>query len=212
MSRPDWDSYFFQVAATVATRATCPRASVGAVLAKDKKILSTGYNGPASGQPHCPTTPEHMALPHCLASLHAERNALTNATVQTYGATMYVVGPRVVCPDCRDAMQLCGVEYRYRPSVLTLDSITREVNDWQAVTFPRATPESVVEHLRREVVDELVPKPRDPMEVADVYFLLVGLAYELGVDLKQIVADKLAVNRARTWGQPDAHGVVEHVR
>jgi dCMP deaminase len=211
MRRPDWDTYFFQVAATVATRATCPRASIGAVLVKDKRILSTGYNGPPSGAPHCPTTPEHMALAHCLASLHAERNALANATVQTFGATMYVVGPRVICPDCRDAMQLCGVEYRYRPVAPTLDSVIREVNEWQAVTFPRATPASVVEHLRREV-NELIADPTNTSELADVVFLAVGLAYELGVDLAAVVADKLAINRARTWGQPDEHGVVEHVR
>lgn len=211
MSRPSWDDYWFQIAATVATRATCPRASVGAVLVRDKRILSSGYNGPASGSPHCPLTPEHMALAHCLDSLHAERNALANATVQTYGATMYVVGPRVVCPDCRDALKLCGVSYRYRPAVLTLDSVIREVNEWQAVTFPRATPASVVEHLRREV-QELVADPTDLSELADVVFLAVGLAYELGVDLKAVVAEKLAVNKARTWGQPDEHGVVEHVR
>lgn len=214
MSRPSWDDYFFQVAATVATRATCPRASVGALLVKDKKILSTGYNGPPSGQPHCPATPEHLALPHCLASLHAERNALTNATVQTYGATMYVVGPRVVCPDCRDAMQICGVQYRYRPSVLTLDSVIREVNAWQAVTFPTATPASVVEHLRREVM-ELVEEPTNVLELADVVILAAALSLTLGLsvsDLTAVIDAKLGVNRLRAWQAPDHMGVVEHVR
>lgn len=211
MMRASWDDYWFGIAAMVATRSTCPRASIGAVLVRQNRILSTGYNGVPSGQEHCPNTPEHMALAHCTASLHAERNALTNATAQVYGATMYVVGPRVVCPDCRDALALCGVDYRYRRSVLTLDSVTREVNEWQAVTFPRATPASVVEHLRREVL-ELVEDPTDLSEIADVYFLLVGLTYELGVDLKQIVADKLAVNLKRQWGEPDEQGVVEHVR
>ena len=211
MNRPDWDSYFFRIAAEVATRSTCPRASIGAVLVRDKRILSTGYNGPASGQSHCPVTPEHMALAHCLASLHAERNALANATVQTYGATMYVVGPRVICPECRDAMQLCGVDYRYRPSVLTLDSVIREVNEWKAVTFPRVTPASLVEHLRREVL-ELAEDPTNTSELADVVFLAVGLAHELGVDLATIVADKLAINRSRVWQEPDHLGVVEHVK
>jgi len=209
--RPSWDDYWFTIAATVATRATCPRANIGAVLVRQNRILSTGYNGVPAGQPHCPVTAEHMALAHCLDSLHAERNALANATVQTYGATMFVVGPRVVCPECRDAMKLCGVDYRYRPAVPTLDSVIREVNEWQAVTFPRATPASVVEHLRREV-QELVADPTDLSELADVVFLAVGLAYELGVDLKTVVAEKLAVNRARQWSEPDHLGVVEHVR
>lgn len=214
MNRPSWDDYFFQIAATVATRATCLRASVGAVLVRDKRILSSGYNGPASGRPHCPTTPEHMNIAHCLDSLHAERNALANATVQTYGATMYVVGPRVVCPDCRDAMKLCGVEYRYRQSVLTLESVIREVNEWQAMTFPQATPASVVEHLRREV-QELVSDPTDVLELADVVILAAALSLTLGLsvgDLTAVIEAKLGVNRLRTWQPPDHMGVVEHVR
>ena len=211
MSRPSWDDYFFRVAAEVATRSTCPRASIGAVLVRDKRILASGYNGVPSGQPHCPNTADHLALAHCTDSLHAERNALSNATVQTYGATMYVVGQRPICPACRDALALCGVAYRWRPSVLTLDRVIREVNEWQAVTFPRATPASVVEHLRREVA-ELVADPTDTSELADVVFLAVGLAYELGVDLATVVAQKLAVNRARTWGKPDEFGCVEHIR
>lgn len=196
MTRPSWDDYFFDIASRVATRATCPRASIGAVIVRHKRILSTGYNGVPAGRPHCPNTPEHLALAHCLESEHAERNALANATVQLYGATMYVVGTRPVCPPCRDAMQLCGVAYRWRESVPTLDSIIADVNAWQAVTFPRATPASVIEHLRREVL-ELVNDPTDTSELADVVFLAVGLAYELGVDLKTVVAEKLAINKRR---------------
>jgi dCMP deaminase len=211
VSRPSWDDYFFQVAATVATRATCPRASIGAVLVRDKKILSTGYNGPAAGLPHCPTTPEHLNLAHCLASLHAEKNALTNATVQTFGATMYVVGPRVVCPDCRDAMQLCGVSYRYRPTVHTLDALATAIRAWQAVTFPHATPGSVTEHLRREA-EELAAAPFSPEEIADIFHLLIAAAEVNRYDLVEIVARKFAINRSRTWMPPDSKGVVEHVR
>lgn len=210
--RPDWSSYFFRIAAEVATRSTCPRASVGAALVKDHRILSTGYNGVAPGQPHCPNTPEHLALAHCPDALHAERNALTNATVQTFGATLYVVGPRPICPVCRDALALCGVAYRWRPSVPTLDRVIREVNAWQAVTFPKGTPASIVEHLRREVV-ELVNDPTDSEELADVVILAAGLANVLGVDLAAVVAEKLAINRQRTWGEADPEtGVVEHVR
>ena len=102
---------------------------------------------------------------------------------------------------------------RWRSSVLTLDRVLAEVNAWQAVTFPRATPASVAEHLRREV-EELVKNPRDTSELADVLFPAVGLAYGLGLsmpDLASVVAQKLAVNKARRWGQPDEHGVVEHI-
>lgn len=211
MSRPSWDDYFFRIAAEVSTRATCPRAQIGAVLVRDHKILSCGYNGPPSGAPHCPETPEHLALAHCTASLHAERNALANAMGQPYGATMYVVGPRVVCPDCRDALKLCGVEYRWRSAVPSLDRLAHDIRSWQARTFTQATPGSVAEHLRREIV-ELGEDLSDPEEIADVFHLLVALAEINGYDLVDVVAGKFAVNLQRRWKAPDADGVVEHVR
>jgi len=211
MIRPDWETYWFQIAATVATRATCPRASIGAVLVKDKKILSTGYNGPASGRPHCPLTTEHLNLAHCLESLHAERNALANATVQMYGATMFVVGPRVVCPDCRDAMTLCGVEYRYRPMVPTLESVLADVTAWQRENFKQVTIFSITEHLRREA-EELSADPTSESETADVLILLNAVAAMQGVNLADAVSRKMRVNRARSWAPADHMGVVEHVR
>ncbi len=211
MSRPAWDDYFFQIAATVATRATCPRASIGAVLVREKRILSTGYNGPRSGRPHCPNTPEHLNLAHCTESIHAERNALANATVQPFGATMYVVGPRVVCPDCRDAMLLCGVTYRYRQSVPTLESVLADVTAWQRETFKQATLYSITEHLRREA-EELAASPTSESEIADVLILLNAAAAMQGIDLADVVRQKMLVNRARTWQQPDEFGVCEHVR
>lgn len=210
--RPDRDTYWFGMAAHVATRATCPRASIGAVLVKFDRVIGCGFNGSPEGQPHCPNTPEHMAIDHCRVSRHAESNALRNALLPPIGATLYVVGNRSVCPNCADMLRQAGVmDIRYRPAAPTLDSVIREVNEWQTRTFPRATPASVVEHLRREV-QELVADPTDLSELADVVFLAVGLAYELGVDLKTVVAEKLAVNLARQWGEPDEHGVVEHVR
>lgn len=212
MTRPSWDDYFFELAAVAATRATCPRAQIGSILVKNKRVISSGYNGVPDGESHCPDTAEHMALDHCRAAVHAEYNALANALVPAFGATLYVVGPRRVCPDCADRLRENGVtDIRWRASVPSLGRVVAEVNAWQAETFPRATPASVVEHLRREV-KELIEDPTNTSELADVVFLAVGLAYELGVDLTTVVADKLAVNRQRVWGQPDAHGVVEHVR
>jgi dCMP deaminase len=206
------DSYWFGMAAHVAARATCPRASIGAVLVKFDRPIACGFNGAPEGEPHCPQTPEHMTIDHCRISRHAEDNALRNALLPPHGATLYVVGPRKVCPDCSDKLRQAGVtDIRWRVSVPTLDSVIREVNEWQAVTFPRATPASVVEHLRREV-QELQADPTNTSELADVVFLAVGLAYELGVDLKTIVADKLAINRRRVWAPADEFGVVEHVR
>lgn len=92
-----------------------------------------------------------------------------------------------------------------------LDALAIEINEWAAVTFPVRTAASVAEHLRREA-HELAEAPLDPEEMADVFILLANLWKFTGVDLPCAVAAKLAKNRARKWGKPDAQGVVEHVR
>lgn len=126
--RASWDDYFFGIAAKVAERATCPRASIGAALVKGRHIIGTGYNGVASGLPHCPDTPEHLALDHCRDAIHAEINALTNALIPAYGATLYVVGPRQVCPHCRDHLNAQGItDIRWRESGPTLDGVVEHV-------------------------------------------------------------------------------------
>ncbi|MFO7634920.1 MAG: hypothetical protein R6W76_20405, partial [Caldilinea sp.] len=47
--RPSWDEYFLQIAFTVAQRSTCDRARVGCVLVRDRRMLTTGYNGAPAG-------------------------------------------------------------------------------------------------------------------------------------------------------------------
>lgn len=210
--RPSWESYFFDVASVVSTRSTCPRASIGAVLVKRNIIIATGYNGVPDGDPHCPETPEHMALDHCRDAVHAERNALRNALVPAYGATLYVVGQRSVCIACREVLTFCGVtDIRHRLGVPSLDALARDIRAWQAVTFPHATPPSVAEHLRREA-EELAADPSSAEEIADVFHLLVAAAEANGYDLADIVATKLVVNKSRRWGPADHNGVVEHLR
>lgn len=210
--RASWDEYWFQIAAAVASRATCPRARIGSVLVKRNMIIASGYNGVAAGDPHCPETPEHMALDHCRDSVHAERNALRNALVPAYGATLYVVGQRSVCIACREALTFCGVtDVRHRMSAPSLDVLARDIQAWGARTFPDSTPASTAEHLRREVV-ELLENPGHREEQADVFHLLVQLARVTGNDLAADVAWKFAINQRRAWGQPDSDGVVEHVR
>ena len=51
--RPSWDDYLMDITHFVATRSTCLRRHVGAILVRDKRILSTGYNGAPSGIEHC---------------------------------------------------------------------------------------------------------------------------------------------------------------
>ena len=92
--RPDWNSYFLEIAQTVAKRSTCLRRQVGAVLVRDKQILSTGYNGAPSGIAHCDIVGclrDKLKVPpgekHELCrGLHAEQNAIIQAAV--HGVTI----------------------------------------------------------------------------------------------------------------------------
>jgi dCMP deaminase len=77
--RSSWDQYFMDIARQVATRATCDRKHVGAVLVRDRTILSTGYNGSIRGLPHCDDEGHMMENGHCVATVHAEANAIIQA-------------------------------------------------------------------------------------------------------------------------------------
>ena len=92
-SRVTWDEYFMNIARVVATRATCDRKHVGAVLVRDKTILSTGYNGSIRGLPHCTEVGCLMENDHCVRTVHAEANAILQAArhgVRIEGADIYV--------------------------------------------------------------------------------------------------------------------------
>ena len=100
MERPSWEEYFFQIAKQVATRSTCMRRQVGAVLVKDKRLLSTGYNGAPRDISHCIevgclrdelNVPSGQRHELCRA-LHAEQNAIAQAAlhgVKIEGSTLY---------------------------------------------------------------------------------------------------------------------------
>jgi len=105
--RPSWDEYFMRIAHVVASRSTCLRRKVGAVLVKDKRILATGYNGAPKGLPHCKTClREELGVPpgqrHELCrGAHAEQNAIIQAAVfgvSTKGAVLYTTTfPCIIC-------------------------------------------------------------------------------------------------------------------
>jgi len=107
--RPSFDEYFMKIAWIIATRSTCMRRNVGAVLVKDNHILSTGYNGAPKGFKHCEETGclrEQLKVPrgqrHELCrGLHAEQNAIIQAAVfgvPVKHATLYVTHfPCSVC-------------------------------------------------------------------------------------------------------------------
>src|SRR5512140_1694498 len=77
--RASWDQYFMNIAMEVATRSTCDRKHVGAVIVRDKSILATGYNGSIRGLPHCDEEGHLMAEGHCVRTVHAEANAIVQA-------------------------------------------------------------------------------------------------------------------------------------
>jgi dCMP deaminase len=108
-ARPSYDEYFMEMAHVVAKRSTCLRRKVGAILVKDKHILSTGYNGAPKGLKHCSETGclrENLNIPsgerHELCrGLHAEQNAVIQAAVfgvSIKGSVLYCTNtPCVVC-------------------------------------------------------------------------------------------------------------------
>lgn len=91
--RPSWDEYFLEITQLVAKRSTCLRRQVGAVIVKDKRIISTGYNGAPRGIPHCAEVGcirQKLKIPrgqrHELCrGLHAEQNALLQAAYYGIG-------------------------------------------------------------------------------------------------------------------------------
>ncbi|MBO4302844.1 cytidine/deoxycytidylate deaminase family protein [Methanosarcinaceae archaeon] len=109
MTRPSADEYFSEIAAIVAKRSTCLRRQVGAVIVRDNRILTTGYNGAPSGLAHCldigcirmeENIPSGTRQEKCRA-VHAEQNAIIQAAlhgVRTSGATLYCTHqPCILC-------------------------------------------------------------------------------------------------------------------
>ncbi len=100
VNRPSWDHYFLEIAKVVAKRSSCVRRQIGAVIVKDRRILTTGYNGAPSGLPHCieigcirdELQIESGTRHEMCRALHSEMNAIIQAAqhgVSTKGATLY---------------------------------------------------------------------------------------------------------------------------
>ena len=103
--RPDKDTYFFNIAKVVATRSTCLRKNVGAVLVINGQIIATGFNGAPAGEPHCTdvgcSKPIHAVRFEDCKAVHAEVNAIIQAArhgTSIVGATLYCThSPCVMC-------------------------------------------------------------------------------------------------------------------
>lgn len=110
-NRPSWDEYFLEIAKVVAKRSTCDRSHVGAVIAKNKVILSTGYNGAPRGLPHCDDVGHEIVDGHCIRTAHAEANAIAQAAkngASIEGASLYLtISP---CYDCFKMIVNAGIK------------------------------------------------------------------------------------------------------
>ena len=121
MARPSLDEYFMEIASVVATRSTCLRHHVGAVLVREKRILSTGYNGAPTGISHCfevgcrRENVESGYRHELCRAVHAEQNAIIQAAihgVSTSGATLYCTHqPCILCAKIIINSQIRRVVY-----------------------------------------------------------------------------------------------------
>ena len=113
-TRVGWHKYFMGVARVVATRSTCDRKQVGAVIVRDRTILSTGYNGSIRGMPHCDEAGHMMENGHCVATIHAETNAVLQAAkngVRIDGSEIYTTASP--CWNCFKMIANAGIRTIY---------------------------------------------------------------------------------------------------
>ncbi len=112
-TRPNWDDYFMLIAESVASRASCPRASVGVVIVStDNRILSTGYNGSPPGELDCLEAGCTIEDEHCQRAIHAEVNAIGHAArhgVELRGGRLYMWGHGGVCRECMKVVNAVGL-------------------------------------------------------------------------------------------------------
>ena len=112
--RVSWGTYFMNIAKEVATRSTCDRKYVGAVIVREKTILSTGYNGSIKGLPHCDETGHEMVDGHCVRTTHAEANAIVQAAkngVEINNSAIYVTASP--CYNCFKLIANAGIKTIY---------------------------------------------------------------------------------------------------
>ncbi len=112
--RASWQEYFMNIAKEVATRSTCDRKAVGAVIVRDKTILSTGYNGSVRGLPHCDEDGHMMENNHCVRTIHAEANAIVQAAkngVSIDNAEIYITASP--CWNCFKMIANAGIKKVY---------------------------------------------------------------------------------------------------
>lgn len=143
--RPDWNTYFMEIATLVSSRSTCLRRQVGAIVVKEKNILSSGYNGVPSGITHCDVVGclrEKLGVPsgerHELCrGLHAEQNAIIQAAyhgTSINGSLLYCTN--LPCSICTKMIINAGIEkVIYKEGYM--DELAQEMMKESGMTFER---------------------------------------------------------------------------
>lgn len=121
--RLSWQEYFMNLAMTVSQRGTCDRAYVGCVIVnKENRIVSTGYNGSIKGNPHCDEIGHTMRDGHCIATIHAEMNALLYCAkegISVNGCIAYVT--HFPCLNCTKSLIQAGISKIYYNNAYRVD-------------------------------------------------------------------------------------------
>ena len=121
MAKPSFDTIYIQLASQLAERSHCVKMKVGAVLTKDTRIISLGYNGPPAGTNNCDEEWPETGCPRdskggCSLALHAEQNAILYAAknnVDMVGSTIYVtLSPCLACAKVLFSLGIKKVIYR----------------------------------------------------------------------------------------------------
>ncbi|NLW22171.1 MAG: CMP deaminase [Tissierellia bacterium] len=127
--RKSWNEYFMEIAEIVASRSTCDRAEVGCLIVNDdNRIVSTGYNGSISGNPHCNDVGHVMRDGHCIATIHAEMNALLYCAkegISVKNCTVYVT--HFPCLNCTKALIQAGIKRIYYKHAYRIDDYALEL-------------------------------------------------------------------------------------
>lgn len=108
--RIKWDQYFMMQAVLLASRSTCERLSVGAVIVRDKRIIAGGYNGSVAGDDHCIDVGCYLEDGHCVRTIHAEMNAILQCAKfgeSTDNAEIYVTD--FPCLQCTEMLLQAGI-------------------------------------------------------------------------------------------------------
>lgn len=122
MLKKKYIKIYAEIVKMLAAQSTCTRAEVGALMLKDSRIVSTGYNGSTPGQPHCKDEGCLVIEGHCVRTVHAEQNALlfcAKEGISTKGCEMFVT--HSPCPICTKLLVQAGIKKVYYVKAYRID-------------------------------------------------------------------------------------------